>query len=395
MPNFVVTSLPDYVQENRDLLIRDVVLGARTIGRMRKQTGIQGSAALNSLEVAPTIQAGSGCAYSANGSATLTQRQIVTAVFKVNLDICPETLRGKWAEYTLRTNANGSDLPFEEEVVREILNSIDEQLETIVWQSDTANGGLIDGLLTIANDEADVIDVSIAEGKSAYQGLLAVYNAIPEKTLKKRPRINVSPAIFRAFTQELVALNLYHVSVPDEEIDEIFLPGTGVRVTKTEGLTNSLQVVATYDDNMYYGCDLENDREVVKIVYDEKTEGYSVIVKWNSGVQFAFPDEVVLGTFAAAPVSPESPAALAAIAQNTGAIAEQAQAIAEAVTPAQGHDALPEAVENLGTIMQGIATDVASMDTSLSGVKTDADALAGTVDTTDNAIKTKEVTPQV
>ena len=394
MPNFVVTSLPDYVQENRDLLIRDVVLGARTIGRMRKQTGIKGSAALNYLEVKPTIQAGGGCSYNAAGTAELTQRQIVTAVFKVNMDICPETLRGKWAEYTLNTNANGSDLPFEERVIREIFDSIDEQLELIVWQSDTANGGLIDGLLTIAGDEADVIDVNITAGASAYQGILAVYNAVPEKTLKKGVKINVSPAIFRAFTQELVALNLYHVSVPDEELDEIFLPGTGARVMKVEGLTNSLQILATYDNNLYYGCDLENDREVVKIVYDEKTEGYAIIVKWNSGVQIAFPDEVVLGTFAEAPVSPDSPASLAAIAQNTGAIAEQTQAIAEAVTPAQGHDALPEAVENLGTIMQGIATDVASMDTSLSGVKTDADTLAGTVDTTDNAIKTKEVPAQ-
>lgn len=392
--NFIVTSLPDYVQENRDLLIREVVLGARTISRMRKQTGIKGSAALNYLEVKPTIQAGSGCAYNAAGTAELTQRQIVTAVFKVNMDICPETIRGKWAEHLLNTNANEGGLPFEAEVIREIRESIDEQLEVIVWQSDTSNGGLIDGLLVIAEDESDVIDVAISAGSSAYQGLLAVYNAIPEKTLKKRPAINVAPAIFRAFTQELVALNLFHVTVPDEELDEIFLPGTGCRVVKTEGLTGSLKVLATYDNNMYYGCDLENDREVIKVVYDEKTEGYAIIVKWNSGVQFAFPDEVVLGTFAEAPVSPDSPASLAAIAQNTGAIATQTQAIAAAVTPEQGHDALPAAVENLGTIMQGVATDVSAMGTDLSGIKADQDALAGTVDDTNDAIKTLAVTPE-
>lgn len=350
--NFIVSSLPDYVQQNRDLVIREIVLGARTISRMRKQTGIKGSAALNYLDIKPTIQAGGGCAYNPAGTAELSQRVIETAMFKVNMDICPETLRGKWAEFTLNSNATEGGLPFEAVITREIRESIDEQLEVIVWQSDTTQGGLIDGLLTIAEDEADVIDVAISAGASAYQGLLAVYNAIPEKTLKKGVKINVAPAIFRAFTQELVALNLYHVSVPDEELEEIFLPGTGVKVVKTEGLTGSLKVLATYDNNLYYGCDLENDREVVKVVYDEKTEGYAIIVKWNSGVQIAFPDEVVLGTFATTPAAPANPVSLAAIASNTATIADK--------------------IEANGLLLQGIETDLSSIDTN-TGILADTD----------------------
>lgn len=359
MPNFVVSSLPDYVKDNRDLIVREVVLGGRTIQRMQHQTGIKGSAPLHYLDVQPVIQGGGGCSYDPNGTAELTDRMIVTAVFKVNMDICPETIRGKWAEHLLRTNANGEPLPFEQEVIDGIRASIDEQLERIVWQSSLAGGGLIDGLLTIANAEASVIDVAIPAGTSAYQGILLVYDAIPEKTLKKGVRINVSPAIFRAFTQELVSLNLFHYDVPNEDLTEVFLPGTGVRVIKVEGLEGSLQILATYDRNMYYGTDLENDREVFKVVYDEKTEGYSVIVKWNSGVQFAFPDEIVVGTFASAPARPEAVASLAAIAQNTAAIAD--------------------AVGDSNELLQGMETDLSSIDSHV-----------GTLADVDHIFKTQE-----
>lgn len=377
--NIVTTSLPDYVQENRDVLVKDIVLGARTIARCRKQTGVKGSAPLNLLDVSPSIVSGAGCAFEAAGSAALTQRIIETAIFKVNLEICPETLRGKWAEYLLRTNANGSDLPFEQYLIDGIRKKISEAMETIVWQSDTDNSGLIDGFLTIAGDDASVVDVNIASGKSAYEGLIAVYNAIPENALRKDCKIFVSPAIFRAFTQELVALNLFHVAVPNEEFDEVFLPGTGVKVIKTDGLANSLQVLATYEDNLYFGCDLESDAEVVKAVHDEKTDAYDIIAKWNAGVQFAFPDEVVLGVFAAAPVAPATNhESLAKIAANTENIKDYSTVLG-----------------NIKSDLDTVSSKSAGLD-NLAGIKTaveSLDDLAGAYDGTNHAINTVAITP--
>ena len=113
--NFVVTSLPAYVQDNKDLIIKNFALvGTASRQRFGIQTGIKTSAYLNYLELNPTLQDGKGCGFTASGSATLTQRTITTAVIKVNMDVCPDSLLGKYAEYLVRIGANSNEHPFEQ-----------------------------------------------------------------------------------------------------------------------------------------------------------------------------------------------------------------------------------------------------------------------------------------
>lgn len=53
--NFIVTSLPAYVQENRDILLKNFGLVGGTIrNRIGIQTGIKSSENLNYLDVSPT-----------------------------------------------------------------------------------------------------------------------------------------------------------------------------------------------------------------------------------------------------------------------------------------------------------------------------------------------------
>ena len=115
MSNFVVTSLPAYVQENRDLLIKNFALvGGETRKRISVQTGIKKDEHINYLNLTPTFQSGVGCGFTAQGEATLTQRLIETARFKVNMEFCPDTLIGKYAEYQVSINASENEsLPFE------------------------------------------------------------------------------------------------------------------------------------------------------------------------------------------------------------------------------------------------------------------------------------------
>lgn len=306
MPNYVTTSLPAYVQTNREMLIRDIVLGGRTIARMAKQTGIKKDAYINLLDVDPTFQDGTGCGFSAAGDATITQREIETGLIKVNMDLCPETLRGKYAEYLVNTSAlqDGEQVPFEEYLMADLKRAISERMETAVWQWDkTQTGEYFDGLLTIAGADASVIAESISGGTTAYAGIMQVYMALPESVLMKGASIFVSPAIFRLFINHIVAQNMYHYNAGNENLEEFLFPGTNVKVVKCYGLANSLQILGTYERNMYFGCDLESDSEDVKVWWSDDDDVYKIKVKWNAGVQFAFPDQVVLGTFASAPTA--------------------------------------------------------------------------------------------
>jgi hypothetical protein len=304
--NFIVTSLPEYVENNKEVLVNKFgLLGNATRQRISIQTGVKGKAALNYLDINPVLQDGAECAFTPEGTAELTQREIETAIIKVDMEFCPRKLRGKYAEYLIRINAleEGNKLPFEEYVVDLILDSINDRIETMMWQGDTAKTGdntkkWIDGFLKIAKAEDGVIDVAIASSKTAYEAILDVYMAMPEGILDMNPEIYVSPAIFRKFVQEMVAKNWYQISVGTPQ-DEFVLPGTDVKVVKTKGLAGTQNIVGTFPKNLYYATDMEGDEEALDLWYSKDDRVFKLEALWNSGVQIAYPDMVVLGEVAA------------------------------------------------------------------------------------------------
>ena len=329
--SFIVSGLGSYVQENRDLLLKNFALvGTETRRRISLQTGVKKDAHINLLDITAVLQDGSSCGFEANSYGTLTQRTISTAPVKVNLQICDKTLLGKYAEYLVRVNATENDCPFEQYVIDGLVAEINKAIEKLIWQGDTSQTSdasikWIDGFLEIASDDlASGNKVNISSGASAYAGILAVYNKLSEEALERDPEIYVAPAIYRAFLQDMVALNYYHYAGPDAAYpNEFFVPGTNVKVVKTPGLAGSLKILGTFPRNLFYGCDMEGDAEDIDIWWSQDDRVWKFAAEWNCGVQIAFPAHAVLGTFAAAPVAVTGVnAALASIATSNDAIAD-------------------------------------------------------------------------
>ena len=304
--NFVVTSLPAYVQDNKDLIIKNFALvGTASRQRFGIQTGIKTSAYLNYLELNPTLQDGKGCGFTAAGSATLTQRTITTAIIKVNMDVCPDSLLGKYAEYLVRIGANSNELPFEQYIVDGVTTEINKKIEKLIWQGDTtqtSNTDLkwINGILKQLASDSDKVAVSIAANTAIYDAIKAVYMAIPEETLERGAEIYVSPANYRDFLMAMVEKNYFHYSGPQDSAPEEFVfPGTDVKVVKTPGLAGvNDRIVASFPENFVYGCDAEGDLEDVKIWFSDDDDLFKLKVKWNSGIAYRFPNQVTLGTIA-------------------------------------------------------------------------------------------------
>ena len=303
--NFDVSGLAAYIQDNRDLLIKNFALvGTATRRRISIQTGVKGKAHINFLELAAVLQDGSACAFNAADELALSQREIVTAAIKVDGEICPRTLRGTYAEYLIRINATSEELPFEQYIIDAIVAEVNKKIEKLIWQGDTASADpnlkWINGFLKQAGADANVIPVTITgTPASAYADILAVYNAAPEEALERGLSIFVSPAEFRAFVQALVTNNYYHYSGPQDSYpDEFIFPGTDARVVRTPGLAGlaSEAILATFPRNLYYGCDVEGDSEDIDIWYSKDNRTFRYEVLWNSGVAYAFPDQIVLGT---------------------------------------------------------------------------------------------------
>ena len=304
--NFVVSSLPAYVQDNKDLIIKNFALvGTASRQRFAIQTGIKTSAYLNYLELNPTLQDGKGCGFTASGSATLTQRTITTAVIKVNMDVCPDSLLGKYAEYLVRIGANSNELPFEQYIIDGVTTEINKKIEKLIWQGDTSQASntdlkWINGILKQLASDSDKVAVSIAAKTAIYDAIKAVYMAIPEETLERGAEIYVSPANYRDFLQAMVEKNYFHYSGPQDSAPEEFVfPGTDVKVVKTPGLAGvNDRIVASFPENFVYGCDAEGDLEDVKIWFSDDDDLFKLKVKWNSGIAYRFPNQVTLGTIA-------------------------------------------------------------------------------------------------
>ena len=305
--NFVVSSLPAYVEENRDLIIKNfAIVGTATRRRISIQTGIKGSEHLNYLGLTATMQSGADCGFSASGEIALTQRTITTALIKVQDDICPKKLRGKWAEYLVKTAATEGELPFERYIVDTLVADVNKKIEKLIWQGDhtqssDASVKWIDGFIYQFDNDSDVVDVSIAHGTAIYNAIKAVYLGMSEEALERGGVIFVSPANYRAFLQAMVEKNYFHYSAPQEAApEEFYFPGTDVKVIKTPGLAGvEDKIVGTFAENLVYGCDAENDNEVVDLWWSQDDRVYKYDLEWNSGVSYYFPNHVTLGTIAA------------------------------------------------------------------------------------------------
>lgn len=300
--NFLVSSLPDYVKNNEDLLIASVGLpndGTRRF--IGIQTGVKKSANLNYLGFTGVFQDGAGCGFNPLDEIGLGQKTIEVATIKEDGQICPETLLGKWGEWKVRVAATENELPFEAYIMEALLDGIREGIEKLIWTGDTSGTDLIDGFLTQFAADANVVSVTLTGLTGAYDAIKAVYFQTSARARKKGVKIFVDPVIFDAAINDIVALNMAHYNLGDGAEDEFKLPGTKAVVINTAGLANTLAIVATWGDNLVYGTDMENDNERVDLWWSEDNRLFRYQVKWNSGVAYHFSEDIAVGVMDATP----------------------------------------------------------------------------------------------
>ena len=286
---FVVNSLPDYVEQRKGELLQKAVLGFETRQYVNLMTGVKYKEALNILSTDPVIQTRT-CGFDASGNVSYTQRIMTVAPYKVNMSLCEEDLRKKWMNDQIVVKAGGEVLPCEEKITDNIVKKVNGQLENLIWNATDASNGF-DGLLTIANADATVIDVS--KGASDYETALNVYNAIPAEILDKA-EIFVGLDQFRSIRNEITAKNLYHYTADVAEKNTIILPGTETKLRGVVGLNGKGQMLAADPANLFYGVDMADDAETFDLWYSKDNQEFRLAIKFNAGAQIAFPDQVVV-----------------------------------------------------------------------------------------------------
>ena len=297
--NPIVSGLTAYVddQANRDQLISKAVLGANSTRYMNLNTGVKGKTNIHIMSTDVQLQDGSTCGWNEAGSTEFSSKTIDPKYFKVNMAFCEKNLLSTYLNYAVKMAATDNAVPFEQYWLDEITKGINKQIDTMIWQG-SGSGVQFKGLVPQMLADSAVVKVTRTEGTSAYEAIKAVYAKMKEEIiLSADAMIYVSPAIFRAFIQDLVTANLYHTNATD--VDGVYkLPGTNINVVAINGLVGSNAIVAARQSNLYYGCDLEGDKEVFDLWFSQDNRETRLAVEFNAGVAYAFADEIVISTIA-------------------------------------------------------------------------------------------------
>lgn len=288
--NPIVTGITGYVEEHRSELLSKAMLDGRSRRAFNLMTDVKGPTTLNIMDT-NVVFGELQCGWNESGSTEFSQRKLEPKALSVNMAFCDKKLLGTYAQYEVKVAAGLEEMPFEEKWTSQILASVNEQIEKMIYQG-TGTGAEFKGLIPILSAETGTVKVTATSGSSAYEYLKEVAKAIPVAV--KSPVILVSTPLYREYMQDLVAANLFHYDPANGE-NEYKLPGTDIRVIAVDGLNGVENVIAADMANLFYGVSADEDSDTFDLWYSKDNREFRLAINFIAGVQVAFPNEVVLG----------------------------------------------------------------------------------------------------
>ena len=291
-----LTSLTQYVDQERLPLIRKAVVGNRSAQEFYLMTGVKGSTALNLLDTEVVFGDGSTCGWTDAGTSKLSQRVLVPGAVKVNMSFCDKAMLKYWMNYDVRVAAGQKNLPFEEDFVNGVIDGVKAKLEKLMWQGNTPSDAF-DGIIKIAEAATLAATVTYATGATVSSIVKDVYDKIPTAAYSKGEVVMyMGSDMYRKYIQELIANGNLVITNAMNDVpmpDSILIPGTNVRVIGVAGLDTVGKVFASYKDNFVFGTDMAGDDEKFELWYSQDNREFRLAIEFTAGVQIAYPDLLV------------------------------------------------------------------------------------------------------
>lgn len=286
-----VSTLPDYIQANRDELFVKAIASTKTLDYIESMLGVKGKAALNYLNSTVVLADGESCGWNPQGDDTFTQKTVSTKLVTVNKEFCAKQMRSKWMSYDLSLAAGRENLPFEQKIADSNVAAIKKAVEKLIWQGDTGLG--IDGLLKQINTEDGAIKVN--GGTTILEKVGKVIAAIPAGALEKGVNVFMSYTDFRSYVEAKNAECCGNMPVIDANVDYLVYAGDSrIKLVPVAGLEGTDKIVAAPYDALVYATDVEDSEGIFKMWFDEKEDKFLFKVLFTAGTAVKYNDEVVL-----------------------------------------------------------------------------------------------------
>ena len=286
-----VSTLPDYIQENRDELFVKAIASTKTLDYIESMLGVKGKAALNYLDSTVVLADGETCGWNPQGDDTFTQKTVSTKLVTVNKEFCAKQMRSKWMSYDLSLAAGRENLPFEQKIAESNVAAIKKAVEKLIWQGDTGLG--IDGLLKQIKAEESAIKVN--GGTTILEKIGKVIAAIPAGALEKGVNVFMSYTDFRSYVEAKNAECCANMPIIDANVDYLVYAGDSrIKLVPVAGLEGTNKIVAAPYDALVYATDVEDSEGIFKMWFDEKEDKFLFKVLFTAGTAVKYADEVVL-----------------------------------------------------------------------------------------------------
>lgn len=286
-----VSTLPEYIQENRDELFVKAIASTKTLDYIESMLGVKGKAALNYLNSTVVLADGESCGWNPQGDDTFTQKTVETKLVAVNKEFCAKQMRSKWMSYDLSLAAGRENLPFEQKIADSNVAAIKKAVEKLIWQGDTTLG--LDGLLKQINTEAGAIKVN--GGTTILEKIGKVIAAIPAGALEKGVNVFMSYTDFRSYVEAKNAECCGNMPVIDANVDYLVYAGDSrIKLVPVAGLEGTDKIVAAPYDALVYATDVEDSEGIFKMWFDEKEDKFLFKVLFTAGTAVKYADETVI-----------------------------------------------------------------------------------------------------
>jgi hypothetical protein len=312
--SLIFSGLNAYTNELIQPLLTSAVTGAKTQQMILDNgivlTGVKGPTALPVMET-DAVFASQSCSFDPSGTTTFSQVVMTPGKIKVEEKICPKDLTTYFTAQALRSGSTTEDFgnaDFLAAYLGKKNDRIAAQLETAIWQSDsasaTANLNKFNGIQKIiaagspinanVSGYTGVATITTITGSNVVAATEGIYKAIPAAVMAKGDvKIWVGYDWYRLLILAYRALNLFSYNPQDVNAQSFILPGTNIEIVPVNGLNGTGDAYAISLSNMAIGVDLESDQSSYKFWFSEDNNDCRFRAEFCVGTQIGFTTETV------------------------------------------------------------------------------------------------------
>jgi hypothetical protein len=308
------SGLNAYTKELVEPLLTSAVIGARTQQMIMDGgivlTGVKGPTALPTMDT-DAVFASQSCSFDASGTTTFSQVVLTPGKIKVEEKICVKDLETYFTQTALKAGSTYEDFSnaqFQEAYLAKKNARIASQLETAIWQGDSASatanlnkfngfqkviaaGSPINANVSGYTGVATITTISSSNVVAATEG---IYKAIPAQVMSKGDvKIWVGYDWYRLLILAYRALNLFSYNPQDVNAQSFILPGTNIEVVPVNGLNGTGDAYAISLGNMALGLDLEAEESNYRMWFSLDNNDVRFRAEWKVGVSIPFSTETV------------------------------------------------------------------------------------------------------